>query len=152
MKLNEIPRPEGNKKAKPRKGRGPGTGNGKTAGRGQKGQLSRSGAKRRAWFEGGQMPIQRRLPKRGFKNHFAKEYQIVNLRDLEKLGDVSEINPEVLWEHGLLKSPQLPVKLLGDGQVTKAYTVNVHKASKSATEAIAAAGGKIELEPTKTKG
>jgi len=146
MKLNEIPRPAGNKKSKPRKGRGPGTGNGKTAGRGTKGQLSRSGAKHRAWFEGGQMPIQRRLPKRGFKNPFPKVFQVVNLRDLEKLGDVTEISPAVLWEKGLLKNPEQPVKLLGDGQVTKAYTVNVHKASKSAAEAITAAGGKIELQ------
>jgi large subunit ribosomal protein L15 len=146
MKLNEIPRPSGNKKGKPRKGRGPGTGNGKTAGRGHKGQLARSGANHRAWFEGGQMPIQRRLPKRGFKNPFSKVFQIVNLRDLEKLGDITEITTEVLWEHGLLKKPDLPVKLLGDGEVTRAYTVNVHKASKSAVEAIAAAGGKIDLK------
>lgn len=146
MKLNDIRRPAGNKKGKPRKGRGPGTGNGKTAGRGQKGQLARSGAKHRAWFEGGQMPIQRRLPKRGFKNPFSKDFQVVNLRDLERLGEGTEINPTVLWEKGLLKSPDQPVKLLGDGQVTKAYTVSVHKASKSAAEAITAAGGKIELQ------
>jgi large subunit ribosomal protein L15 len=146
MKLNEIPRPEGNKKGKPRKGRGPGTGNGKTAGRGHKGQLARSGAKHRAWFEGGQMPIQRRLPKRGFKNRFAKEFQIVNLRDLDKLGEVTEITAENLWECGLVKNPELPVKLLGDGQVSRAYTVTVNKASKSAAEAITAAGGKVELK------
>ena len=144
MKLNEIRRPAGNKKAKPRKGRGPGTGNGKTAGRGTKGQLSRSGAKRRAWFEGGQMPIQRRLPKRGFKNPFRKDYQIVNLRDLEKL-DTTEISVAVLWEKGLLKSPENPVKLLGDGEVTKAYNIQLHKASKSAVSAVEAAGGKFEV-------
>lgn len=145
MKLNDIRRPAGNKKAKPRKGRGPGTGNGKTAGRGHKGQMARSGAKHRAWFEGGQMPIQRRLPKRGFKNHFGTEYQVVNLRDLEKLS-TTEINVGVLWESGLLKSPDAPVKLLGDGGVTKAYSVEVHKASKSAAEAIAAAGGTLSLK------
>jgi len=145
MKLNEIRRPAGNKKAKPRKGRGPGTGNGKTSGRGHKGQMARSGAKHRAWFEGGQMPIQRRLPKRGFKNQFGTDYQVVNLRDLEKLS-TTEINVGVLWESGLLKSPDAPVKLLGDGGVTKAYSVEVHKASKSAAEAIAAAGGTLSLK------
>ena len=87
MKLNQIPRPDGYKKPKPPKGRGPGTGNGKTAGKGHKGQKARSGFKARAWFEGGQMPINRRVPKRGFKNPFSKAYQIVNLRDLERLGD-----------------------------------------------------------------
>jgi large subunit ribosomal protein L15 len=145
MKLNEIRRPAGNKKPKPPKGRGPGSGNGKTAGRGHKGQLARSGAKHRAWFEGGQMPIQRRLPKRGFKNPFAVEYQVINLRDLEKL-DTAQVSLETLWEKGLLKSPDAPVKLLGDGNVSKPYSVEVHKASKSAAAAITAAGGTLSLK------
>ena len=147
MKLNEIPRPEGLKKAKGRKGRGPGSGNGKTAGRGSKGQMARSGAKHRAWFEGGQMPINRRVPKRGFKNPFAKHYQVVNLRDLTRFGDdASEVNPTTLWEVGLINNPNKPVKLLGDGSVERAFTVNVDKASKSATDAIQAAGGQITLK------
>lgn len=145
MKLNEIRRPSGYKKPKTRKGRGPGTGNGKTSGRGHKGQLARSGSKQRAWFEGGQMPIQRRLPKRGFKNHFSIEYQVINLRDLEKL-DTAQVSSATLWEKGLLKDPEGLVKLLGDGGVTKAYSVEVHKASKSAAAAIAAAGGTLSLK------
>jgi large subunit ribosomal protein L15 len=145
MKLNEIRRPAGNKKPRNRRGRGPGSGNGKTAGRGHKGQGARSGAKKRAWFEGGQMPIQRRLPKRGFKNHFSIEYQVINLRDLEKL-ETTQVSVETLWEKGLLKSPDAPVKLLGDGSVTKSYSVEVHKASKSAAAAITAAGGTLSLK------
>lgn len=146
MKLNEIPRPAGNKKPKPRKGRGPGTGLGKTAGRGHKGQKARSGAKFRAWFEGGQMPVNRRLPKRGFHNHFSVRYQIVNLRDLERLGDKTEADAKVLAEHGLVKDPGGRVKLLGDGEVSKALTIVVDKASKSAVAAIEAAGGKVEIK------
>lgn len=146
MKLNEIPRPAGNRKPKPPKGRGPGTGNGKTSGKGHKGQKARSGAKHRAWFEGGQMPINRRLPKRGFFNHFSKTYQIVNLRDLARLGDGGEVNATTLWEKGLIGNPEAPVKLLGDGSVTGAYTVEVDKASKSAAEAIQAAGGQVTLK------
>lgn len=144
MKLNEIPRPAGNRKPKPRKGRGPGSGNGKTAGRGHKGQKARSGAKFRAWFEGGQMPINRRLPKRGFHNPFTVRYQVVNLRDLEALG-TTKADVAVLAEHGLVKDPNGLVKLLGDGGVTKAYTLVVDKASKAAVAAIEAAGGKVEF-------
>ncbi len=147
MKLNEIARPAGNKKPKPRKGRGPGSGNGKTAGRGQKGQKARSGAKFRAWFEGGQMPVNRRLPKRGFKNPFTVRYQIVNLRDLEALGDDTTADPSVLAAHGLVKDGDGLVKLLGDGGVDKAFTLTVHKASKSAVAAIEKAGGKVEIRP-----
>ena len=150
MKLNEIARPAGNKKAKPRVGRGPGTGNGKTAGKGHKGQKARSGGHSRPWFEGGQMPINRRLPKRGFHNPFTVRYQVVNLRDLERVGDVTEVNAEVLARHGLVKNPKAPVKLLGDGAVTKAYTIEVNRASKSATEAIQAAGGSINLKSLKS--
>lgn len=145
MKLNEIPRPAGNRKPKPRKGRGPGSGNGKTAGRGHKGQGARSGAKFRAWFEGGQMPINRRLPKRGFYNRFSVRYQLVNLRDLEALGDTTQADVAVFAAHGLVKDPGGLVKLLGDGGVTKAFTLVVDKASKSAVAAIEAAGGKVEF-------
>jgi large subunit ribosomal protein L15 len=149
MKLNEIPRPAGNRKAKPPKGRGQGTGNGKTAGKGHKGQKARSGFKSRPWFEGGQMPINRRLPKRGFKNHFAKIYQIVNLRDLERLGDESTVNAEILRGAGIIKDATLPVKLLADGEINRAYTVEVHKASKAAIEAIQAAGGQVTVKEAK---
>lgn len=148
MKLNEIPRPAGNRKPKPRKGRGPGSGNGKTAGRGHKGQGARSGAKFRAWFEGGQMPINRRLPKRGFFNRFSVRYQLVNLRDLEVLGDSTQadvIDVAVLAAHGLVKDPSGLVKLLGDGGVSKAFTLVVDKASKAAVAAVEAAGGKVEF-------
>ena len=150
MKLNEIARPAGNKKAKPRKGRGPGTGNGKTAGRGHKGQMARSGAKHRAWFEGGQMPINRRLPKRGFFNPFTVRYQVVNLRDLDRVGESADVDSEVLARHGLVKSPKAPVKLLGDGAVTRAYNIEVERASKSAIEAIQAAGGTVNLKSAKS--
>ena len=146
MKLNEIARPAGNKKAKPRKGRGPGTGNGKTAGRGHKGQMARSGAKRRAWFEGGQMPVNRRLPKRGFHNPFTVRCQVVNLRDLERVGDATEVDAALLARHGLVKDSEAPIKLLGDGAVTRAYTIEVQRASKAAIAAIEAAGGTVNLK------
>lgn len=146
MKLNEIARPAGNKKAKPRKGRGPGTGNGKTAGKGHKGQKARSGGHNRAWFEGGQMPINRRLPKRGFHNPFTVRYQVVNLRDLERVGDAAEVDAELLARHGLVKNAKAPIKLLGDGAVTRAYTIEVQRASKAAVEAIEAAGGSVNIK------
>ncbi len=149
MKLNEIPRPLGYPKAKPPKGRGQGTGNGKTAGKGHKGQKARSGFKMRPWFEGGQMPINRRVPKRGFKNHFAKHFQIVNLRDLEKLGGEGTVNAELLKTAGIIKNASLPVKLLADGKVERAYTVVVDKASKAAIEAIQAAGGQVTVKEAK---
>lgn len=145
MKLNEIPRPAGNRKPKPRKGRGPGSGNGKTAGRGHKGQKARSGAKFRPWFEGGQMPINRRLPKRGFFNPFSVRYQVINLRDLDALVGVNRVDVTVLAAHGLVKDPNGLVKLLGDGGVSKAYTLVVDRASKAAVAAIEAAGGKVEF-------
>lgn len=145
MKLNDIKRPEGLQKAKPRKGRGQGTGNGKTAGRGHKGQRARSGSKIRPWFEGGQMPINRRLPKRGFTNHFRKVYEVVNLKDLGRV-EGSEVDGNTLWQAGLVKSPESKVKLLADGGVDKAYTITVDRASKSAVEAITAAGGSVNTK------
>ena len=103
----------------------------------------------RAWFEGGQMPINRRVPKRGFKNLFAKHYQIVNLRDLEGLGEETRVNAELLHGAGIIKNAALPVKLLADGQVQRAYTVEVDKASKAAIEAIQAAGGQVTVKEAK---
>ncbi len=126
-----------------RVGRGIGSGKGKTAGRGTKGYGSRSGAKRRAWFEGGQMPIQRRLPKRGFHNKFRIEYQIVNVGDLERI-DGTEVTPEILQQTGLIKHADERVKVLGDGDAPKGLSVKAHAFSKSAEEKISAAGGSVE--------
>jgi large subunit ribosomal protein L15 len=145
MKLNDIRRPAGNRRPKGRVGRGPGSGNGKTAGKGHKGARARSGFKHRSWFEGGQMPLNRRVPKRGFKNPFTRSYQIVNLRDLERVGELSTVDGSVLWEKGLIRDPEGLIKLLGDGQVSRAFTVEVDKASKAAVEAIEAAGGKVNI-------
>jgi len=129
-----------------RRGRGLGSGLGNTAGRGHKGQQSRSGYKKRAWFEGGQMPIQRRLPKRGFKNIWREEVQIVNLRDLKRLdASIVEITPEVLAEHGIIRNSARPVKLLGDGEASRAFTVTLSAVSKAADEKIKAAGGTVNV-------
>jgi len=126
-----------------RVGRGIGSGKRKTAGRGTKGYRSRSGAKRRAWFEGGQMPIQRRLPKRGFYNKFRTEYQIVNVGDLVRI-DGKEVTPEILEQSGLIKHADELVKVLGDGEAPDGLTVKAHAFSKSAEEKISAAGGSVE--------
>ncbi len=128
-----------------RVGRGPGSGLGKTAGKGQKGQNVRAGGGKGPWFEGGQTPLYRRLGKRGFKNPFRLEFQVVNLRDLEERFEAGEeVNPDTLRARGLAKR-RMPVKLLADGELTKPLKVVVHKASKKAIEAVKAAGGSIEL-------
>jgi large subunit ribosomal protein L15 len=145
MKLNELRRPGGNKRAGKRVGRGIGSGKGKTSGRGTKGAGARSGNKDKVWFEGGQMPMNRRLPKRGFHNPFSVSYQIVNLRDLERLGDVTAVDAAGLREHGLIRHADRPVKLLGEGAVGRAYTIKVDKASRTAVAAIEAAGGSVEV-------
>ena len=141
MKLHELSPAKGSRRAPKRVGRGPGSGTGKTAGRGHKGQKSRSGYSRRLGFEGGQMPLIRRVPKRGFTNIFRKEVAVVNLRDL---GDFEgEVTPEELVARGLVRSG-LPVKVLGDGEIASALTVKAHKFSKSARAKIEAAGGSCE--------
>lgn len=145
MKLHELKPAEGTTKPKKRLGRGTATGQGKTAGRGQKGQKSRSGGGVRVGFEGGQMPLYRRLPKIGFTNIFRKEYAIVNLSDLERFDNGTIVNPEVLKEAGLVKAMLAGVKILGNGELTKNLTVQAHKFSKTAAEKIAAAGGKVEV-------
>lgn len=145
MRLHELTPPAGSRKNRKRVGRGEGSGQGKTAGRGNKGQRSRSGGKTRPGFEGGQMPLQRRLPKRGFNNLFKKEFALVNLRDLAKFEAGSVIDPEGLAAAGLIRHPQQDVKLLGDGTVDKAYTLKIHSASAKARQAVEAAGGKVEL-------
>lgn len=147
MKLHELKPAEGSTKSRKRVGRGNGSGLGNTAGRGNKGQKARSGGGVRPGFEGGQMPMARRLPKRGFTNIFAKEYNVVNLSDLEeRFESGAEVTLETLIESGLVKKVLDGVKVLGDGDLTKALTVKVNKVSKTAAEKIAAAGGKVEVE------
>ena len=145
MKLHELKPAAGSVKAPLRKGRGPGSGLGKTAGRGHKGQKARSGGGVRPGFEGGQMPLIRRLPKRGFTNIFAKEYALVNLKDLEAFEEGTLVTPELLKQAGLVKKVKDGIKVLGDGELTKKLTVQAHKFSKSAKEKIEASGGKAEV-------
>ena len=121
-----------------------GSGMGKTSARGHKGQRSRSGSRMMRGFEGGQMPLHRRLPKRGFKNIFRQEYAVVNLEKLAALGE-SNITPEVLQKSGIVHGKKLPIKILGDGELKTALTVHAHKFSKSAQEKITKAGGKFEV-------
>ena len=146
MDLSSLKPTKGATSSKKRLGRGHGSGSGRTAGRGEKGYHSRSGSKNRSWFEGGQMPIHRRLPKRGFSNYlFRKNYQIVNLRDLDGL-NLDEVDPKVLYDNGLINSSLQPVKVLGDGEVKKAIKVKATKFSQSAVLKIEKAGGAVEVE------
>jgi len=145
MKLHELKPAEGTNKSKKRLGRGTASGQGKSAGKGQKGQNSRSGGGVRLGFEGGQMPLYRRIPKIGFTNIFRKEYAIVNLSDLERFDNGTVVNPDVLKEAGLIKAMLAGVKILGSGDLTKNLTVQAHKFSKTAADRIAAAGGKVEV-------
>ena len=145
MSLNNLRPPKGMKHPKKRIGRGQGSGNGKTAGRGHKGQKSRSGYKFKRGFEGGQMPLHRRVPKRGFHNPFRVEYEVVNLDTLAARFDAGAVvTPELLLEHGLTSGANRLVKVLARGEVDKALTVRAHKFSGKAAEKIAAAGGKAE--------
>lgn len=146
LKLNTIGAPKGANRDKKRRGRGPGSGTGKTGGRGHKGQKARSGGGIPAWFEGGQMPLNRRLPKRGFTNIFKKVFQLVNLDELDARFDAdAQINGTTLAEVGLIKYPTRPVKLLGRGKVEKSFKIEVAKASKTAVAAIEAAGGSVTV-------
>jgi large subunit ribosomal protein L15 len=129
-------------KRRKRVGRGGGSGHGKTSCRGQKGQLSRSGSKHRPWFEGGQMPLQRRVPKRGFTNKFRIVAQIVNIADISRIG-ASEVDPKFLFEKGLIKKADIQVKILGNGDISKPVTVTADAFSDSAKEKIEKAGGKV---------
>ena len=149
MRLGELAPPAGAKKNTKRLGRGSGSGQGMTAGRGTKGQKSRSGGGTPPWFEGGQMPLQRRIPKRGFTNIFKKEFSIVNLEDLGKFPAGSEIGPLDFIGVGLIRKVRYGVKLLANGEISQPVTVRVHKASASAVKRIEAAGGKVELIPLK---
>ncbi len=145
MNLTDLRPAEGSKHNKFRKGRGNGSGNGKTAGRGQDGQKSRSGGGVRVGFEGGQMPLYRRIPKRGFTNRNSKEIIGINIDKLEKFDAGSTITVETLIEAGIVKNPKDGVKILGHGTITKNLTVKVNAFSKSAVEKIEAAGGKAEV-------
>ena len=145
MDLSNLRKPKGSTHAKKRIGRGQGSGNGKTAGRGHKGAKSSSGFKRKRGFEGGQMPLHRRVPKRGFHNLFREAYEVVNLDTLQERFDAGvEVTPELLRERGLI-SRRGPIKVLARGDIAKALTVRAHKFSGKAAEKIAAAGGKAEV-------
>jgi large subunit ribosomal protein L15 len=145
MDLSNLRKPEGSTHAKKRIGRGQGSGNGKTAGRGHKGAKSRSGFKRKRGFEGGQMPLHRRVPKRGFHNLFREEFEVVNLDTLQDRFDAGvEVTPELLRERGIV-GRRGPIKVLARGDIAKALTVRAHKFSGKAAEKIAAAGGKAEV-------
>ena len=146
MKLHTVHPAEGATKTRKRVGRGPGSGLGKTSGRGENGQKSRSGYSRKAGFEGGQLPLYRRLPKRGFTNaRFKVEYATINLSDLNKFEDGAVVTPELLKEMGLLKNQLDGVKVLGNGTLEKKLTVKAHRFSESARDAIEKLGGKVEV-------
>lgn len=142
MLLNELRAPRGSTKNKKRLGRGESSGLGKTSGRGHKGQKARSGGYHKVGFEGGQMPLVRRLPKRGFHNPFRVEYAVINLGDLVTLEN-AEIDIDVLIGNGLIKKPLAGLKILGSGEITRAVTVKAKKFSKTAVEKIEKAGGKV---------
>lgn len=145
MKLHELRPAKGSTKNRKRLGRGTATGQGKTAGRGQDGQKSRSGGNRRPGFEGGQMPLYRRLPKRGFTNIFKKQWAIINIETLNKFEDGTVVTPELLLENGIIKKVMDGVKVLGDGELQKKVTVQAHKFSQTAISKIEAVGGKAEV-------
>jgi large subunit ribosomal protein L15 len=146
MSLNNLRPPRGSKKPKKRVGRGPGSGHGKTASRGHKGAQSRSGFRFKRGFEGGQMPLHRRVPKRGFTNPFRIEYAVVNLDTLAEVFDAgSAVTPELLVERGIVRDARAPIKILGRGDITKQLTVKAHKFSETAVQKIAAAGGATEV-------
>ena len=146
MNLHELSPAAGSTHVGKRKGRGAGTGNGKTAGRGHKGQKARSGGGVRVGFEGGQMPLARRVPKRGFNNIFAKPLAIINLSDLDQFDNGDTVTAQVLLDKGILSKCPYGYKVLGNGKITKKLTVEASAFSKSAQEAIEAAGGKAEVK------
>ena len=145
MKLHELSPAEGAAKKSFRKGRGPASGNGKTAGKGHKGQNARSGGGVRPGFEGGQIPLYRKLPKRGFTNHFAKKYAIVNVSDLNRFEDGAVVDAQALLAARIIRDLQDGVKVLGNGEITKKVTVKAAVFSATAKEKIEAAGGKTEV-------
>jgi large subunit ribosomal protein L15 len=144
VELHDLKPPKGSKKNRKRVGRGSGSGLGKTSGRGHKGQRARSGFTKRIGYEGGQMPLHRRVPKFGFTNIFKKEFQVVNLAAVNRL-EAGEITVETLQKAGLVKNTKIPIKILGKGEVDKAFTIKAAAFSKSAVAKIEAAGGKTEV-------
>lgn len=144
MILGELKPPIGARKEKKRVGRGIGSGHGKTACRGSKGQRARSGGTKRAGFEGGQMPLQRRLPKRGFRSPFKEEFSIIHIRDLNRFPKDSVVEPGLLYESGLVKRND-SVKLLSDGELQHPLTIRVHRASRAAVKKVEAASGRVEV-------
>ncbi len=145
MNLHDLKPARGAKKRRKRIGRGPGSGHGKTATKGHKGLLARSGGGKRPGFEGGQMPLIRRVPKFGFANPFRTEYAIVNLKSLENWTGGETVTPQAMAEAGLVKRKTLPIKILGNGELKKSLVVQAHKFSKSAEAKIQAAGGRVEV-------
>ena len=145
MKLHELQSAEGSRKRRQRVGRGPSSGRGKTSGRGQKGQMARNTPGPYSWFEGGQTPLFKRLPKRGFTNINRKEYAIVNLDTLNRFDEGTEVTPEVLVDAGVLKNLNNGIKILAKGSIDHKLTVKAHKFSRAAQEAIEAAGGSVEV-------
>ncbi len=143
MNLGTLTYAPGSRKNRKRIGRGQGSGHGGTSGRGHKGYHSRAGSKRRIGFEGGQTPLQRQLPKRGFTNIFKKEFQVINLKDLDKIKRFKKIDPDVLYQNRLIRKKNQPVKILGDGEINREIEISVHAFSKSAKEKIEAAQGRI---------
>lgn len=144
LELSNLKPPPGARKKRKRVGRGPGSGRGKTSTRGHKGQKARSGKKIKSWMEGGQMPVQRRIPKRGFTNRFRQEYQVVNLERLNKC-QPGDVTPDSLRDLGIIKSTRLPLKILGVGELKSALNVKANAFSKTAAEKIQKAGGKAEV-------
>jgi large subunit ribosomal protein L15 len=145
MKLDDIGPAGGAKKNRKRVGCGPGSGHGKTACRGHKGQKARSGSSIPAWFEGGQMPLQRRLPKRGFHNPFRTVYQVVNVKDLSRFPAGTDVNVDSLFEAGLIRKKLVPVKLLGEGLIDRPLKIEVHACGKKAKELVEKAGGEVRI-------
>jgi large subunit ribosomal protein L15 len=145
MNLHDLSPARGAKKRRKRIGRGPGSGHGKTSTKGHKGLLARSGGGKRPGFEGGQMPLVRRLPKFGFTNPFRTEYAIVNVKSFEQWTGARTITPQALVEAGLVKRKNLPIKILGNGELKKPLVIQAHKFSKSAEAKIQAAGGRVEV-------
>ena len=145
MELNKLKPNVGSIKSKKRVGRGNSSGHGTTAGRGSKGQRSRSGSKISPYFEGGQMPLSRRLPKRGFRNFFSKKYAIINLEQFNRYNDGDTISPEQLIEDGLIKKIMSGLKVLSKGEINKKLTIKAHKFSKTAINKIESIGGKAEV-------
>lgn len=145
MQLNDLYPSKGTNKKPKRVGRGIGSGHGKTSCRGHKGQKARSGRKLRPGFEGGQMPIARRLPKRGFRNRFKKEYQIINVEQLNRFRKDSTITAKTLQDEGLIKDAQMPIKILGKGKIAKVLNIQTPAISQQAKEKIEKAGGKVSM-------